>query len=181
MVLLVDKHRPQTFDKMTIHKDISQQLKGIVGGGDFPHLLLYGPSGGGKKTRVMALLRQVYGAKVENMKLENKEIKVGSQLNKTITITTLSSQCHIEINPSDSGIYDRFVISNMLKEIAQSAPIDQSSEKHFKVVVLNEVDMLTREAQQALRRTMEKYVRTCRLVLLATVSTTFINLTSTEY
>jgi len=104
----------------------------------------------------------------KQLRIDSKEVPVGAEGNKTVTITTISSGYHIEITPSETGIYDRFVVSNVIKEIAQSAPIDQASEKHFKIVVLNEVDTLSREAQQALRRTMEKYMKTCRIILTAT-------------
>jgi len=102
------------------------------------------------------------------LRIDSKEVPVGTEGSKSVTITTISSGYHIEITPSETGIYDRYVVSNVIKEIAQSAPIDQAAEKHFKIVVLNEVDSLSREAQQALRRTMEKYMKTCRIILTAT-------------
>jgi len=80
----------------------------------------------------------------------------------------LSSAHHIEMNPADAGTADRLVIQDVLKEIAQSPPVVDSSKgggRTFKVVVLSEVDFLSRGAQQSLRRTMEKYMRCCRLVL----------------
>lgn len=72
---------------------------------------------------------------------------------------------HIEMNPADVGNQDRIVVQEVIKEIAQSPPIDYTSQKGFKVVVLSEVDKLSRDAQHALRRTMEKYITAFRLVM----------------
>jgi len=65
------------------------------------------------------------------------------------------------------GNYDRVVVQDLLKEVAQTQQVDQSARQRFKVVVINEADHLTRDAQAALRRTMEKYSPNLRLILLA--------------
>jgi replication factor C subunit 3/5 len=51
MVLWVEKYRPQTLDTLTLHGNITQTLQQLIHDEDFPHLLMYGPSGGGKKVR----------------------------------------------------------------------------------------------------------------------------------
>jgi len=162
--LWVDRYRPTSLDKLDIHPDLTGQLKKMCANGNLPHLLFYGPSGGGKKTRVKAVLRSLYGASVEKVKVEHKAIKVNS---KTIEISIVSSTHHVEMNPSDVEFQDRVVVQEIIKEIAQSVPLDSaSSHKSFKVVVLHEVDKLSKDAQHALRRTMEKYVASCRLILI---------------
>lgn len=172
MSLWLDKHRPTSLTKLDYHKEQALHLKKLVQSGDFPHLLVYGPSGAGKKTRIMCLLRELYGAGIEKLRIEHQTFTTPS--NKKLDVSTVASNYHIEVNPSDVGIYDRVVIQELLKTVAQSHQLDSSSQRDFKVVLLTEVDRLTKDAQHALRRTMEKYCATCRLILCCNSSTRVI-------
>lgn len=163
MSLWVDKHRPNSLQKLDYHKEQASHLKKLVNGGDFPHLLVYGPSGAGKKTRIMCLLRELYGSGVEKLRIEQNTFTTPS--NKKLEISTISSNYHIEVNPSDVGNNDRVVIQELIKTVAQVNQLESASQKDFKVVILTEVDRLSKDAQHALRRTMEKYMATCRLIL----------------
>ncbi len=59
------------------------------------------------------------------------------------------------------------VVQEVIKEMARSAGAVAAGDKFtFKVLMINEVDSLSRHAQHALRRTMEKFSKTCRLVLV---------------
>ncbi|XP_048838748.1 replication factor C subunit 3 [Brienomyrus brachyistius] len=163
MSLWVDKYRPTSLGKLDYHKEQANQLKHLVQCGDFPHLLVYGPSGAGKKTRIMCLLRELYGPGVEKLRIEHQSITAPSK--KKIEINTIASNYHLEVNPSDAGTGDRVVVQELIKTVAQSQQIQSSTQREFKVVLLTEVDQLTKDAQHALRRTMEKYMATCRLIL----------------
>ncbi|MEE6472477.1 hypothetical protein FKM82_009620 [Ascaphus truei] len=111
----------------------------------------------------MCLLRELYGAGVEKLRIEHQSITTPSK--KKIEISTIASNYHLEVNPSDAGNSDRVVIQELLKTVAQSQQLETSTQRDFKVVLLTEVDKLTKDAQHALRRTMEKYMSTCRLIL----------------
>ncbi|ACB39634.1 replication factor C small subunit [Pyrobaculum neutrophilum] len=67
----------------------------------------------------------------------------------------------LELNASDErGIN---VIRERVKEFARTAPIKAP----FKLVILDEADNMTSDAQQALRRIMEIYAQNTRFILLA--------------
>ena len=167
MSLWVDKYRPNSLAKLSLHPEVTSKLFSLAHSEELPHLLFYGPPGAGKKTRVMALLREIFGAGVEKIKLEPREFKPNPS--KKIEITMVGSNFHIECNPSDVGNNDRFVIQEVIKEIAQHGSLTSNanaSARSFKVVVLTEADKLSKQAQAGLRRTMEKYSGTCRIILV---------------
>src|SRR3989338_9101968 len=71
-------------------------------------------------------------------------------------------QNFIELNASDERGID--VIRVKVKDFARTRPF---GDVPFKIIFLDECDALTREAQQALRRTMENYTATTRFILSA--------------
>jgi replication factor C subunit 3/5 len=105
-----------------------------VSGGDCPHILFYGPSGAGKKTLVLALLREIYGPGVERIKVEAKQWKIESGSRKIeVDLTLLSSNHHVEMNPSDVGAYkDRYIVQEVIKEMARARPIGVDGAKGYK-------------------------------------------------
>lgn len=172
MSLWVDKYRPRSLLQLTYHHHLSSQLKALAASSDFPHILIYGPSGAGKKTRVMTILRELYGAGADKIKINSRVFQVSSS--KKVEFTVVTSVFHIEITPSDMGNSDRVVIQDLLKEIAQTQQVNVGSKQKFKTVVINEAESLSRDAQSALRRTMEKYSANLRLILLANSTSNII-------
>lgn len=139
-----EKYRPQNLDEMVNQTEIVSRLKRFVKDRNLPHLLFVGPAGIGKTTSILALARDLYGPGYRNFILE--------------------------LNASDErGIN---VIREKVKFFARTAAI--SSEVPFKILIMDEADSLTSAAQHALRRTMERYTRTCRFCLIGNYSENII-------
>ena len=79
-------------------------------------------------------------------------------------------QNFLELNASDERGID--IIRNKVKDFARTRAIGNVP---FKIIYLDECDALTREAQQALRRTMENYTQTTRFILSANYSSKIID------
>ncbi|KAL3895565.1 MAG: hypothetical protein SGCHY_004626 [Lobulomycetales sp.] len=146
MSLWVDRYRPVGLRQLSYHDSLTEQLTRLAESQDFPHLLVYGPPGVGKKTRITAVLRQMYGPGVEKVKLDQRVFTTPG--GKKMELAIASSNYHIEVTPAD----------DLIKEIAQTQSVDTNSSRQFKVVVLNEAHLLSRDAQHGLRRTMENRI-----------------------
>ena len=73
------------------------------------------------------------------------------------------------MNASDERGID--VVRNRVKNFARTRPL---GDVPFKIVSLDEADSLTRDAQHALRRTMERFVTGCRFCLICNYSSRII-------
>ncbi|MFX1591079.1 MAG: replication factor C small subunit [Promethearchaeota archaeon] len=141
----VEKYRPRILDEIVNQKGIIRRLKQFVNDKSMPHLIFAGPAGTGKTTSALAMVRELYGRKMAP--------------NRTF----------LELNASDARGID--VIRTFIKDFAKARPpVDIA----FKVLILDEADNMTAPAQQALRRTMEKYTKNCRMILICNYSNKLI-------
>ena len=141
----VEKYRPRRLDDVVNQKGIIKRLKQFLKDESMPHLIFAGPAGTGKTTSALAMVRELYGRKMA--------------VNATF----------LELNASDArGIG---VVRTYIKDFAKTKP---PSDISFKILILDEADNMTAPAQQALRRTMEKYTRNCRMILICNYSNKII-------
>lgn len=170
MSLWVDKYRPKSLNALSHNEGLTNFLKSLSDQPrDLPHLLLYGPNGTGKKTRCMTLLESIFGSGVYRLKIDVRQFVTAS--NRKLELNVVSSPYHLEITPSDMGNNDRIVIQELLKEVAQMEQVDFQDSRdglahRYKCVIINEANSLTKDAQAALRRTMEKYSKNIRLIMI---------------
>lgn len=114
---------------------------------------------------MISFVQEVFGASSLVLSEEARSFKIENP-SKTIEYTMISSNYHMEITPADNEYDDRHIIQKVVKDIASSNEINQKSQKKFKILVINEADRLSKEAQGSLRRTMEKYMSSCRMILV---------------
>ena len=123
----MEKYRPMQFrDAATMHPDQIEMLSKLAQSDDFPHILFYGPSGGGKRTLTKCLLQALYESNsVHKIKSELKEFKAGASGSTTVECIVFSSNYHIEVTPSEADNHDKVIIQKLIKEIAGSQQLDQ--------------------------------------------------------
>jgi replication factor C subunit 3/5 len=146
----VEKYRPDTITNIISHKEILNTLSTLMEKNNFPHVIFYGPPGTGKTSTILACAKHMFGPLYTNMVLE--------------------------LNGSDDrGIN---VVREQIKDFSQSDlflnDIFNVNKKKHKIVILDEADSMTYDAQFALRRVIETYTHTTRFCLICNYSTKII-------
>lgn len=141
----VEKYRPKNMGEVAMQDEVVAVLKNCIEGGDMPHLLFYGPPGTGKTSTILAVCRELFGPEVMKSRV-------------------------LELNASDErGIA---VVRDKVKNFAQLTAGVTSSKAGsypcppFKIIIMDECDSMTNDAQSALRRTMEQYSKVTRFCLI---------------
>jgi len=159
--LWCDQYRPSTLVELTQHPELNERLKCIAKFPDFPNLLVQGPAGAGKMTRVYCLLREIFGNGIYKTNVCTRQVQATKSTK--MEVDCLQSNYHVELSLNDVGFRDAAVCRDFVKEYCSSrAP----SGHKFKIIVLKNADALSHAAQAAMRRLMELYVSHCRFIMV---------------
>jgi DNA polymerase III delta prime subunit len=134
----VEKYRPITFDNIVLDPLSKLVFKNIVSTNNFPNLLLYGPPGTGKTTTIINII--------------NMYQKKNNEVHKGLVI---------HLNASDERGID--IIRNQIKQFVDSDTLFVTGTKF---VILDEVDYMTKHAQQSLKQLLQYSSNKVRFCLM---------------
>ena len=135
---LVELYRPKTLEDIVLEPLNKKILTNIIDTGYFPNLLFYGPPGTGKTTTIINLVN----AYQEKLNQKNKELM-------------------IHLNASDERGID--IIRSQINHFVNSKTMYNPG---MKFVILDEVDYMTKNAQQALRYLLQNFSNSVRFCLI---------------
>lgn len=132
----VEKYRPDGLQELISHDDIITTIRTFIKQDRLPHMLFYGPPGTGKTSTILACAKEIYTPK---------------QFSSMV----------LELNASDDrGIG---IVRGQILNFASTKTIFS---KGYKLIILDEADAMTNDAQNALRRIIEKFTDNVRFCLI---------------
>jgi replication factor C subunit 3/5 len=134
----VEKYRPTHFENIVLDPVNRELFEKIIQKNEFPNLLFYGPPGTGKTTTIINLIQQYQ--------------RTYGKINKGNVI---------HLNASDERGID--IIRNQIYSFVKSKNLFETG---FKFVILDEVDYMTKNAQQALKYLLQTSTTNVRFCLI---------------
>ena len=138
----VEKYRPKKLDEVMYQEEVKTMLKETSSSGNLPHLLFYGPPGTGKTSTILAVAKELYGP--NNFKERVLELNASDERGIGIVRGKISMTAKTSIGGGDPNY--------------PSPP--------FRIIILDEADAMTTEAQSALRKTIEDHSKITRFCFI---------------
>ncbi|TPX14242.1 uncharacterized protein E0L32_000636 [Thyridium curvatum] len=151
----VEKYRPKSLDDVTAQDHTITVLQRTLQASNLPHMLFYGPPGTGKTSTILALAKELYGP--EFMKSRVLELNASDERGISIVREKVKDFARMQLTNPAPGYKDKYPCPP------------------FKIIILDEADSMTQDAQSALRRTMETYSRITRFCLICNYVTRIID------
>ena len=137
----IEKYRPNTIDEIVGNGQVISILDNMIEKNSLPHIILFGSSGTGKTSTVLAFAKKIYGKFYRHMILE-----LNGSDDRGINVVREQIK---EFCSTNNNLYKMFNKKNM-----------------YKLVILDEVDSMTLDGQFALRRIIENYTENTRFCLI---------------
>ncbi len=134
----IEKYRPNKFEDIVLEDSNKTLLNNIIKTNNFPNLLFYGPPGTGKTTTIINM--------INSYQTKHNQKKKGLM---------------IHLNASDDRGID--IIRNQINSFVNTKTLFGNG---IKFVILDEVDYMTKNAQQALRYLIQQYSQNIRFCLI---------------
>ncbi|TQV95705.1 DNA replication factor C subunit Rfc2 [Cordyceps javanica] len=151
----VEKYRPKSLDDVAAQEHTVTVLQRTLQAANLPHMLFYGPPGTGKTSTILALAKQLYGP--EMMKSRVLELNASDERGISIVREKVKNFARMQLTNPPAGYRDKYPCPP------------------FKIIILDEADSMTQDAQSALRRTMEIYSKITRFCLICNYVTRIID------
>jgi len=151
----VEKYRPRSFEEILGQPVVKVQLQQVVDTKNLPNLLFFGPGGTGKSSASEVVARGLFGDAWEGNFTELNASDIFEQGRKYLEASRSLARFYDE----RKGVLDNFKL--IMNRLAGIAPLGAP----YRILFINEAESLTRDAQQALRRIIERYNKTCKFIL----------------
>jgi len=160
-----EKYRPHELNQIIENHEIISIMESFKNKKHFPHLLINGSSGSGRLTAVLSMLREIYGDSfgINTFYINSTDDKTYYQdyLEYWYDMIKIELKREKGYSKEPSNLD---LLHGVIKLFAKKKSLENIP---FRTLIINEADKLTKMTQQALRRIMERNVKTFRIILIS--------------